>query len=255
VIRTHFNLSVLFLLLLLALPVWAAPAGAEGQMTEVKGNVSLVRNQAPPVQLRKNDMVQAGDEILTGHKSLAAIRMPDGSTVRIYPDSHVVFRSETGSWKEFLHVFLGTVRVQIEKISGRPNPKTLTTPTAIIAVRGTIFSVLVDRNGDTQVGVGEGLVSVASQIEPKNEVLLKPGQSCWMRHGQQRPSQPQMMMQPMQGLWGCCGWDGMGMQGQWDMGNWSGRWGSGMDGRTGSQGNMGSRTGSQGNMGQNGPHH
>lgn len=218
-------------------------------MTNVKGKVSLVRGQASPVLLRTHDTVKAGDEILTDHKSTATIQMPDGSTVRIYPDSHVVLRTETGSWKEFLHVFLGTVRVQIEKLSGRPNPKTLTTPTAIIAVRGTIFSVSVDQKGDTQVGVGEGLVSVASQIEPKNEVLLKPGQSCWMRHGQRQPTQPQMMTQPMSGLNGCCGWNGMDMQGGWGnmgMGSSNNGWGRSGSG-TG-------RTGSQGNMGQTGPH-
>ena len=233
--RTYFNLTVLVVLLMVALPMWAVPASVEGQMTTVKGKVSLVRGQASPVLLHKHDTVEAGDEILTDHKSSATIRMPDGSTVRIYPDSHVVLRNETGSWKEFLHVFLGTVRVQIEKLSGRPNPKSMTTPTAIIAVRGTIFSVAVDQTGDTQVGVGEGLVSVASLLQPQNEVLLKPGQSCWMRHGQQRPTQPQMMTQPMTGLMGA---DGMGGWG--DMGMGTGRTSTGM--------------GNKGGMGQTGPH-
>ena len=235
--RTYFNLTALVVLLLVALPMWAAPGGVEGQMTAVKGKVSLVRGQASPVLLHKHDTVEAGDEILTDHKSSATIRMPDGSTVRIYPDSHVVLRNETGTWKEFLNVFLGTVRVQIEKLSGRPNPKSMTTPTAIIAVRGTIFSVAVERNEDTQVGVGEGLVSVASLAQPQNEVLLKPGQSCWMRRGQDRPTQPQMMTQPMPGLMGA---DGMGMNGWGDVGMGAGKSTSGMGGRSG--------------MGQTGPH-
>jgi ferric-dicitrate binding protein FerR (iron transport regulator) len=230
-------LTVLVVLLLVALPMWAAPGGVQGQVAAVKGQVSLVRGQASPVLLHKHDTVEAGDEILTDHKSSATIRMPDGSTVRIYPDSHVVLRTETGNWKEFLNVFLGNVRVQIEKLSGRPNPKSMTTPTAIIAVRGTIFSVSVDQTGDTQVGVGEGLVSVASLLQPQNEVLLKPGQSCWMRHGQQRPTQPQMMTQPMTGLMGP---DGTGMGGWGDMGMGTGRSAGGM--------------GSKGGMGQTGPH-
>ena len=234
--RTYFSLTALVVLLLVALPGWAAP-GAEGQIAAVKGKVSLVRGQASPVLLRKHDTVEAGDEILTDHKSSATIRMPDGSTVRIYPDSHVVLRDETGSWREFLQVFVGTVRVQIEKLSGRPNPKSMTTPTAIIAVRGTIFTVAVERNGDSQVGVGEGLVSVASLLQPQNEVLLKPGQSCWMRHGQERPTQPQMMTQPLPGLMGA---DGMGMSGWGDMGMGTGKSASGMGGRSG--------------MGQTSPH-
>jgi ferric-dicitrate binding protein FerR (iron transport regulator) len=237
VTRTYFNLTVLVVLLLVGLPMWAAPGGVQGQIAAVKGKVSLVHGQASPVLLHKHDTVEAGDEILTDHKSSATIRMPDGSTVRIYPDSHVALRTETGSWKEFLHVFLGTVRVQIEKLSGRPNPKSMTTPTAIIAVRGTIFSVAVEQTGDTQVGVGEGLVSVASLLQPQNEVLLKPGQSCWMRHGQDRPTQPQMMTQPMTGLMGP---DGMGVGGWGGMGMGTGKSTSGM--------------GSKGGMGQPGPH-
>lgn len=224
--RTRLNFTALFVLLVMALPIGAAAQGGiEGQMTAVKGKVSLVRGQTAPVPLRKNDTVKAGDEIFTDRKSSATIRMPDGSTVRIYPDSHVVFRTETGTWKEFLHVLLGTVRVQIEKLSGRPNPKTLTTPTAIIGVRGTIFGVSVNQAGDSQVGVDEGLVSVASQIQPGDEVIVKPGQSCWVRRGQ-RPTQPQMMMRPMPGLMGS---DGMGMGAAGGMGTGSG----------GSMGNMG----------------
>lgn len=239
--RIHFNLAALLVLLLTALPVWAQ-SGVEGQMAEVKGKVSLVRGQAAPALLHKHDTVQAGDEILTDRKSSATIRMPDGSTVHIYPDSHVVLRTQTGSWKEFLHVVLGTVRVQIEKLSGRPNPKTLTTPTAIIAVRGTIFGIAVERTGDTRVGVGQGLVSVANQLHPGDEVMVKPGQSVWVRHGQ-RPTQPEMMREPMPGLSGCNEWDGMDSHGYWD------------DMHSGSHrsGDMG-HTGSHGNTGQTWPH-
>jgi hypothetical protein len=240
--RTHFNFAALFVVLLMALPV-LAQGGVQGQMATVKGKVSLVHGQAAPALLHKNDAVQAGDEILTDHKASATIRMPDGSTVDIYPDPHIVLRIETGNWKEFLYVFLGNVRVHIEKLSGRPNPKTVTTPTAIIAVRGTIFAVAVDRNGDTQVGVAEGLVAVASQVRPKDEVLVKPTQSCWVRHGQQRPTQPQRMMQPMPGVMGSGGWGGMGSDNESGMGSGS----SGNSGGMGSSGNSG--MGSSGNMG------
>lgn len=237
VIRTHFNFTVLFVLLLVTLPIWAEPpGGVEGQMTAVKGTVSLVRGQASPVPLRKHDTVQAGDEILTDRKSSATVRMPDGSTTSIYPNSHVVLRTETGNWKEFLHVLLGNVRVQIEKLSGRPNPKTLTTPTAIIAVRGTIFGVAVERTGDTQVGVAKGLVSVANQLHPGDEVMVKPGQSVWVRRDQ-RPTQPQMMREPMPGLSGH-DWEGMDSHGYWDDMR-SGSHGSGDMGHTGSHGNTG----------------
>ena len=211
--RTHFKLTLLLALLIAALPTWAQLA-TQGQMEKVKGKVSLVRGQAAPVALHNNDTAQAGDEILTDRKSSATLRVPDGSTVQIYPNSHVVLSSGTGTFKEFFNLVLGNVRVEIEKLSGRPNPKSMTTPTAIIAVRGTIFHVSVNQSGDTQVGVEKGLVSVANLDHPEDEVMVKPGFMVSVRRGR-RPTQPQMMDQMMPGMMGSgmSGMPGMGAQG------------------------------------------
>ena len=199
VTRTCFKLAaVLFVLLIVSVPL-LAQGDIRGEMISVKGTVNLVRGKAAPVPLHKHDQVVAGDEILTDRKSSATVRMPDGSTLQIYPNSHMVLLDESGSWRDFLHVFLGNVRVQIEKLSGRPNPKTLTTPTAVISVRGTVFSVAVDRNGDTQVGVAKGLVSVANQVHPADEVMVKPGMNVWVRRSE-RPTKPQRMEQSMPGM-------------------------------------------------------
>jgi ferric-dicitrate binding protein FerR (iron transport regulator) len=232
VTRTHFKLTALVVLLITTVPVWAQ-AAVEGQMEKVKGKVSLVRGQAAPALLHNGDAVQAGDEILSDRKSSATLRLPDGSTVQIYQNSHVILRPQSGTWKEILNLLLGNIRVQIEKLSGRPNPKSLTTPTAIVAVRGTVFAVAVNKDGDTQVGVENGLVSVASLLHPEDEVMVKPGQGVWVRRGQ-RPTQPQMMEQPMQGMMGT-GMSGMGMPG--------------------GAGNMGTRPGSPGSMGGMGSKH
>lgn len=208
--RTHYKLAAALVMLILALPALAQNP-VMGQIAAVKGKVSLTRGQNGPVLLHQRDEVQAGDSILTDAKSSATMRLPDGSTVRIFPNSHVELRSEHGEWREFLHLLLGSVRVQIEKLSGRPNPKVMTTPTAIIAVRGTIFAVAAAQNGDTQVGVEKGLVAVASQIHPEQEVLVGSGQEVWLRNGKEL-SQPQRMQRSMPGLKGP-GSSGIGMRG------------------------------------------
>ncbi|MFP5210712.1 MAG: FecR domain-containing protein [Acidobacteriota bacterium] len=195
---------------ILALPALAQNPVA-GQITAVKGKVSLIRGQNVPALLHQRDQVQTGDAILTDAKSSATMRFPDGSTIRIFPNSHVELHSEHGKWREFFHVLLGNVRVQIEKLSGRPNPKVVTTPTAIIAVRGTIFAVAAAQNGDTQVGVEKGLVAVASQLHPEQEVLVESGQEVWLRNGKDL-SQPQRMQRAMPGLKGS-GSSGIGMRG------------------------------------------
>jgi hypothetical protein len=198
--RAHYKFVATIVLLILALPLLAQnPAAAH--VSAVKGNVSLERGQNKSVHLHKGDEIRSGDLIRTDAKSSATLQLPDGSTVRIFPASRIELRPGEGKWKEFLHVLLGNVRVKIEKLSGRPNPKVTTTPTAIIAVRGTIFAVAVEQNGDTQVGLEKGLVAVAAQLHPEHEVLVEPGQETWVRDGHE-PVQPQRMKRSMPGIAG-----------------------------------------------------
>ena len=208
--RTHYKFACVIVLMLFTLPLWAQN-GIAGQISTVNGKVSLVRGNAVPVLLREHDPVQAGDSILTDAKASAIMRLPNGGTVRIFPNSHIVVRAESGRWKEFLHILFGSVRVKIEKLSGRPNPKAVTTPTAIIAVRGTIFAVAVEQNGDTRVGLETGLLAVTSQLHPEQEVLVKAGEEVWVRQGQ-GPTQPHQMQRAMPGLTGPAA-SGSGMRG------------------------------------------
>lgn len=208
---------VILLALLAGLLVQPAGAVVENdapaRLVALTGAVSVVRAQAPVAAPKLNDPVQFGDELVTGQNSSATLRLLDGSMVRIYHNSRVVFRDESGSWKDFLHVFFGTVRIQIEKLTGRPNPKTVTTPTAIVAVRGTIFNVIVDRNQETKVEVEEGLVSVSNPDVPDEEVQVPAGQCCWVRRGQ-RPSRPQPIAAGRRGTWASRDHTGMGLPGK-----------------------------------------
>jgi hypothetical protein len=134
--------------------------------------------------LRVNDTVQPGDELATGENSQAMIRARDGSTIIVYPDSRVIFNERSADFRELLHLFLGSIKVHIEKISGRPNPHQLSTPTAVIAVRGTTFSVFVDDTEATLVAVDEGEVAVGNIQLPGREMILRAGQRTWVRRGQ-----------------------------------------------------------------------
>ncbi|MCW5983537.1 MAG: FecR domain-containing protein [Bryobacteraceae bacterium] len=169
-------------------PASAQPGtGVQARVVSLTGTLSVMRSRQPPHVLKVNDAVAQGDELVTGENSAALIRAADGSTVRIYPDSRVVYSEQSPDISEFLHLFFGSIKVHIERLSGRPNPQKLTTPTAVIAVRGTTFSVFVDDTDATLVAVDEGLVAVANVSAPTDEVLLGPGQRTWVRPGQ-RPA-------------------------------------------------------------------
>jgi hypothetical protein len=72
-------------------------------------------------------------------------------------------------------VLRGKTRVRIEKVGGRPNPYRVNTPTTVIAVRGTLFDVIVTEK-ETQVFVHEGEVAVSNFASPKVVVILSPGE-------------------------------------------------------------------------------
>ena len=166
-----------------------APPGS-ARIVALSGELSVRRGRMPAQPLKLQETVLTGDELVTGSNAEAVLQTNDGSTVRIFPDSRVVFSEHSPDIQEFLHLFFGSIKVHVEKLTGRPNPHTMTTPTAVIAVRGTTFSVFVDETDATLVAVDEGTVAVANRRSPPDEVLLQGGQRTWVR-GSQAPLRAQ----------------------------------------------------------------
>jgi hypothetical protein len=141
---------------------------------EMQGQVSVLRGGQ--VALFQNSTVAAKEEILTGPDGHAVFRISDGSTFEVFPKSHVIFQ---GQWtiEDMLQLFLGKIRVQIEHRNG-PNHKKVSTPTAVISVRGTVFDVSVeDDDGTTLVSVEEGQVEVRHLLQPGPTKTLNQNES------------------------------------------------------------------------------
>lgn len=179
-------IGVLATLVLFGVPAaaQATPDPGAARVVALTGSLTVKRFRQQPRALRLNEFVQPGDELSTGENSQAIIRTMDGSTVIVYPDSRVIFNERSADVRELLHLFLGSIKVHIERISGRPNPHKLSTPTAVIAVRGTTFSVFVDDTDATLVAVDEGEVAVTNVQLPGQEVTLRSGQRTWVRRGE-----------------------------------------------------------------------
>ncbi len=192
-------------------------AAGQGRIVSISGTLSLKRANVASRQLVLSDLVSVGDELTTDSRSEAIVQASDGSTVHIYPDSRVIFSEQSIGIGEFLHLVFGSIKVHIEKLGGRPNPHTMTTPTAVIAVRGTTFSVFVDDTDATLVAVDEGLVAVANRRAPSQELLLRPGQRTWVR-GNQPPMRAQMFRGRSEQADMMPGMSGMGSMGAGAMG-------------------------------------
>ncbi len=182
IMRRIFGLAVVAALALPLVAQWRSAGPAK--VVSLTGALAVKRVREAARPLRLMDAVSSGDELVTGPDSEALIQSPDGSTVRIFPDSRVIFDENSADLQQFLYLFLGSVKVHIEKLSGRPNPHKMTTPTAVIAVRGTTFSVFVNETEATLVAVDEGEVSVANVSSPSQEVILRGGQRTWVQRGQ-----------------------------------------------------------------------
>ena len=142
------------------------------KVMQSSGQVSVLKDNSPWA-LQPGDWVNLRQVIVTGADGFAVFQVSDGSTFEVYPNSRVVFRNNAGGWKDLLDLYLGRVKVHIQKFGGQPNPNRVTTPTAVISVRGTIFDVQIeDEDATTLVTVDEGQVAVRHTLLPPSEPKL-----------------------------------------------------------------------------------
>ena len=139
------------------------------------GRVSVLRD-GTEWGLNVSNIVQPKQIIVTGPDGYAKFQVSDGSTFEVFQNSRIVFRVNPFSFTDLLDVLIGRVKVYIEHRNG-PNPNRVTTQTAVISVRGTIFDVVVEDADDTTlVSVDEGIVEVRHRILP-GETELHQGES------------------------------------------------------------------------------
>ena len=166
-------------LIVLALSLLPSALWAQGalQVTSVIGPVQWrAASSRTFVPLTKsNSVVQVGDELRTGDNASVMLTVPDGSYMVVSENSKLVVEDFwSGSARSIMNLVLGQVRFYIQRLGGRPNPYSVRTPTALIAVRGTIFDVNVDSAQMVLVQCLEGQVKVENPLLPNREVILEP---------------------------------------------------------------------------------
>lgn len=135
------------------------------------------------ITYRVNDELFAGDVIRTFKGGRLVLGLVDGSQAIIGEATTVEIMDTSKSPRTIFNVLRGRTRVKIEKVGGRPNPYRVNTPTTVIAVRGTLFDVIVT-DKDTEVFVHEGEVAVSNLARPEVTVILSPGQKTRVQQTQ-----------------------------------------------------------------------
>jgi ferric-dicitrate binding protein FerR (iron transport regulator) len=158
-----------------SLSAWAQSTVA-ARVIQMEGRVSIMQDNAE-IPLYLGSSVEPKQLVRTGPDGYAKFQLADGSSFEVFQNSQVVFRTNPFNLGDLLDVVIGRVKVFIQHRNG-PNPNRVTTQTAVISVRGTVFDVVVeDDDATTLVSVDEGVVGVRHLLLPGNEVQLTSGES------------------------------------------------------------------------------
>jgi len=129
--------------------------------------------------------VRIGDELRTGPGGTVMLELPDGSYLVVSENTTLAIQDYwSGNLRSLVNIMVGKVRFYIQRLGGRPNPYRVTTPTALIAVRGTTFDVAMDESQVVEVRCLEGSVTVESVGLSDREVILEPGRKTLVRPGE-----------------------------------------------------------------------
>src|SRR6266480_4346674 len=177
--------KVLLTTLLLVLPsgLWAQAAlrvsSAVGPAEWRPVSAKLFKPLAPA------QAVQAGDEVRTGAGAQLILEVPDGSYMVISENSKLIVEDFwSGNLRSLVNLMVGKVRFYVQRLGGKPNPYRVTTPTALIAVRGTTFEVTIDETQAAEIRCLEGRVAVESVGLSEREVILESGRKTLVRPGE-----------------------------------------------------------------------
>ena len=153
------------------------------EVAAVKGKL-LREDPAPQTKLRSGDRANSGALLRTGWRSSAEIGV-SGEGAQFTLGSRTRVRLAKDRPGVLLEVEKGRLRAVFEKLTvGPTRDRTVVTPSAILADRGTEYGVAVSKSGDTNVVVFSGTVDVTDLGGHRPAVSVKAGEYCTIQRGQ-----------------------------------------------------------------------
>jgi len=132
---------------------------AEMKIDFLVGDVSVKPRGLSSVKARRGQVVNPGDSIETGAKSMAVI-FTNGNKITVREKTKVMLSESKDSAGKYgsLSVFAGNVNCKMNKLKKQGGTYEVNSASAVAAVRGTEFDVSVADNGATLLNVEEGTV-------------------------------------------------------------------------------------------------
>jgi len=164
-------MKTIVLSLFLGLTAAPAIAGETGCVYDLKGEVMTMKaGQAAWAAAKKGLPVAEGDRLKTGPRAWCEILFKDGSFIKMEEESETAAEALRSTAEERLFSFSflkGKALWMAAKIKSRATSFSVRTPSAVCAVRGTDFSIIVSTSGGTTVGLFEGKVAVSGAAQEK----------------------------------------------------------------------------------------
>jgi hypothetical protein len=186
---------VVTLLFLLSAPVpsWAVNGERIGSITAIEGEVWLAhRGDQASYPAMLGDSIYLYDHVQTEKESRVQILFEDESLLNLAENTYIqitehVYSPEENRRSSFFRLVMGKVRAIVGRYFGGGSTYKVSTPTAIIGVRGTHFIIdasLSDETAVVCVDTDRDLVVRNVKDEVPGEVVLKGGLMTKVLDGQ-----------------------------------------------------------------------
>ena len=141
-----------------------------------------------------NMEIKSGDRIKTLLNARVEINMPDGTVIKVNENSifdikEIKTVEQDKEDKMSFTLWAGNIWAKFKKVVNTRQVRTIDSPSAVVAIRGTILDVNVDNNQSTKVRVFEGSVSVMS-TDAQGEVIVGTNQETTVDKGK-APTSPE----------------------------------------------------------------
>lgn len=156
---------------------------------KIKGDASFYDNENKKIKINPGDKIEDGYSVITDSNSEVEMVIEDIGMVVLYGNSKFVVNGGRSDSKSFssgivrnlyadgfssiIDYFYGKATFFIKKLS---REYVVSTPYAVIGVRGTSFSLNLNEESK-EIGLFKGMVEVKKGSEVK---ILKPGQSAYI---------------------------------------------------------------------------
>ncbi|MDI6638685.1 MAG: FecR family protein [Bacillota bacterium] len=189
--------AFLLFLVLATLCVWPGRGlwgGARAQAVAIGAVATVVRAEGKCtrlpakseewVEVRVGCLIYHGDRVRCGPDSWAVLGLADGGSVTLGPGCEVRFDSLL-----YLRLFIGRLWAKVKPAAPGTAGFSVETPSAVVGVRGTHFSVWVSDELTTTVSVASGVVRV---FGAGKAVLVSQGYATRVKRGH-APAKPEPM--------------------------------------------------------------